>query len=72
MNLIENNIWIKLCKEYHINKYNILYINNYDDYKDNGYYLNKNSMNLFNDSKIIFTDILNDIEYPKINLIKEQ
>ena len=64
MNHIDYESWIKFCIDYHVNKYNILYINDNDINEKNGYLLTQDSFNIFD--KINLNDELKACEYTNI------
>ena len=68
MNHIDYESWIKFCIDYHVNKYNILYIDKKNINKKNGYLLTKESYNIFN--KINLNDELLSCDYTNINFFK--
>jgi hypothetical protein len=60
-----------LCKNYQINKYNILYIHNYDNPKDNGYYSNSKYLEImdFNWKNFQSQPITEELRYSSTNFI---
>ena len=68
----EFNNLVKICKNYQINKYNILYIHNYDDSIKTGYYYNKKCYELMDFNwKDIWNNKINEFEYPNINFLNK-
>ena len=63
---------VKICKNYQVNKYNILYIHDVDEPDKNGYYYNEKCYELMGFNwKDIWNDKLGDFEYLNVNLLNK-
>ena len=72
---MEQNVFdnlVKICKNYQVNKYNILYIHDTTEPATNGYYYNDKCYELMEFNwKAIFNDKLGDFLYLNVNLLNK-